>query len=149
MTILNQLKQDQLQARKDRNSSLAMFLTTLYSEAGRPGLDDGKRESTDAEVTAVIKKFIKNSEEVLANLAPSDERSVNAQAEIDTLNRYLPKQLTQDSLETIIRAEVVLHGFDSMKNLGAIMKFMKDKYDGRYDGKLASTVAKSQLLGNK
>jgi len=140
------IKKDQLNARKTRNATLAAFLTTLMSEAARPGLDDGKRESTDAEVTAVLKKFIKNANEIMANLLASDDRSVNAQAEIDVCNAYLPTQMSEDEVEAAINNIVSTLELDkNMKSMGVVMKELKSTFGGTYDGKMASQILRKVL----
>ena len=146
--LLHKLKKDQVQARKNRHTVLAQFLTTLYAEACRPGLDDGKRDSTDVEVTAVIKKFIKNANEVMANLPPLDSRSIDALAEIVVLETYLPTQLSEDDLDHIIANIIGSYKLDSMKGLGIIMKVLNTEHAGTFDGQLASKIAKTQLMRN-
>lgn len=134
MSLLQQIKKDQLQARKSKEALKVKLLTTLLAEAAKPGLDDGKRESTDAEVIGVIKKFIKNANETLKHC--EDQEVV---FELSILETYLPQQLDEDSLRSIIAAN------DDLTNVGQIMKFLKDNYNGLYDGKLASTIAKEHF----
>jgi hypothetical protein len=59
MSLIQTIKADQVQARKARSAS-ASILTTLIGEAEMIGKNAGDRESTDEEVIAIIKKFIKN-----------------------------------------------------------------------------------------
>ena len=65
MSLLQALRNDALTARKARDTVAASLLVTLLSEAEKTGLDDGKRESSDAEVIATIRKFLKNNAEFL------------------------------------------------------------------------------------
>ena len=66
MTLLSKIRADLFTLRKEGESKNAIsLLTTLYSEAANVGLNDFKRETTDAEVIAVIKKFIKNIDECI------------------------------------------------------------------------------------
>ena len=66
--LLETINQDRNEARKMKYTATATLLTTLYSEAQMVGKNDGNRETTDAEVVAVIKKFVKNIDETLSNL---------------------------------------------------------------------------------
>ena len=68
--IVNQLKQDRVQARKDRDPTLTSFLTTVYSEVVTVGKNDGNRETTDQETIAVLKKYIKRADEMIPLLVP-------------------------------------------------------------------------------
>lgn len=142
MTLITQIKDDQLQARKDRNTTKATLLTTLFSEAAMVGKNDGNRETTDAEVIAVIKKFVKNNLEVIGNLSEDDDRYVIATHELVFMNNYLPKQLTNDELRDIITP---LAEGKTMRDMGGIMKELKANYTGLYDGRAASTIIKGVL----
>ena len=134
MTLIDTIKADQLQARKLRESLKATLLTTLIGEAEVIGKNDGNREVTDAEVVAVIKKFIKGIDETLRYLgdnAPSQSQVV--QSEKDMLEVYLPKQMTYEEILGAIHP--VLFG-----TKGQIMSHLKKNYEGQYDGKLAAKV---------
>lgn len=55
--------------------------------------------------------------------------------EIEILEYYLPKQLTDFELEEIINS-LIKDGSDK----GAIMKYLKDNVAGQYDGKKAASI---------
>jgi uncharacterized protein YqeY len=138
MTLINTIKADQLQARKLRESLKATLLTTLISEAEVIGKNDGNREVTDAEVVAVVKKFVKGIDETLSFLVKAsitDERYKTVAAERYILDKYLPVQLTIEELKVlIIGADLA----DTSK--GSIMKYLKENFAGQYDGKVAAKV---------
>lgn len=138
MSLLQKLKNDQLSLRKLKNSKDALILTTLIGEASIIGKNNGNRESTDSEVIAVIKKFIKNIEETL-KIVPDHEKSLY---EKDILTKYLPEQLTNIELEDIVLKLKTENNF----KMGDIMKYLKENFEGRYDGKNASQLIK-KILG--
>lgn len=142
MSLLQQIKSASLEARKAKES-YAVFLVTLYSEAARPGLDDGKRESTDEEVIRVLKKFKEGIEQSLAVYEQRDDEvgTFAAKNELGIVKSYLPEALSADELEAVI-AQLIYNGATSMKDL---MAALKANFAGRYDGKLASDIIK-QLL---
>lgn len=143
MSILNKIKEDQLTARKAKDSGLATLLTTLYSEAANVGLDDGKRESTDVEVIAVIRKFIKNSEEIV-NASRVEEVMVKAMWEQAELTQYLPKQISEAEMVDIIRS-LTAFGNSGRHTLGSLMDHFKTLYPGLYDGKVLSGFVRARL----
>ena len=138
--LLNQIKSDQLAARRARDTVAASLLTTLYSEAATIGLNLGKRDSTDQEVIAVVKKFIKNIDECIAVVAdPSTQL-----AEKKILQGYLPNQLTEQQITDIV-LNILSELDDSMKNMGKVTGLLKAGYAGQYDGATASKIIKSLL----
>ena len=145
MSLLARIKEDSVAARKLKVIE-APFLVTLYSEASRPGLDDGKRESTDEEVVKVVKKFTDGAKELLkaAQSVDDQEKISMCLAEIDILSRYTPEQLTEDQLVVEIGKIVELVGKD-VKNMGKVMTALKSAFGGKYDGALASKIVKETL----
>ncbi len=143
--LLTQIKDDQLQARKKRHAELATFLTTLYAEAVRVGKDDGNRDTTDEEVCVVMKKFVKNAREVLESVPETDARFGNANFEIFILESYLPKQFTELELKNIIDTIIGENEITELRQMGTVMKHLKEQHTGLYDGKLASKLVKAAM----
>ena len=67
-------------------------------------------------------------------------------AEIEVIERYLPKQLSEDEARAAIADIIEELGLSSKKELGRAMKEVRERYPGQIDGKLASTIA-AELLG--
>lgn len=132
MTLIEEIKQKQIAARK-AGSAEASLLTTLLGEAAMVGKNAG-RETTDQEVIAVVKKFIKNIDETVSALSSRGQDAASFLAERSVLERFLPLQLTELALVNIAQ---------NHKSMPEFMKFLKENYTGQYDGKLASTVAKN------
>ena len=133
MTLMNVIKEKQIAARK-AGLTEASLLTTLLGEAAVIGKNAGNRETTDSEVVAVVKKFVKNIDETVTALT---ERGVDATtflAERTVLEQFLPMQLSENALREVAKCQ---------PNMPAFMKHLKENFAGKYDGKLASTVAKS------
>lgn len=133
--LIDTIKKDMITAKKAGQQNKGSLLNTLYAEAVTVGKNAGNRETTDTEVVTVIKKFIKNLEETLSVL-PLTKQDPFLE-EVDILGQYLPKQLTSVELEDIIKVQKT-----EGKNMGEIMKYLKDAYPGLYDGKVASEIAK-------
>ena len=141
MTLLSNIRTDLFKLRKEGTSKEAIsLLTTLYSEAANVGLNDFKRESTDAEVSAVIKKFIKNIDECITVGTSKGVDVSSYEKEKAILEVYLPKQLTPAEIEAFI-IEYVRDG-----GKPAAMKALKENYAGQYDGKIASTIIDNLIL---
>lgn len=138
MTLFEQIKADSLTARKNRDTPKVTLLVTLVGEidsvaknAGRPG------QATDAEATAVVKKFLKGVDEVLK----VDPTNAQALVEKPLLEGYLPKQLSEDQLRELIVSFIA----GGANNIGMVQKRLKEQVPGQYDGALAAKVAQSVL----
>jgi hypothetical protein len=145
MNVIEKLKQDQLQARKEKNKFLSGILTTLIGEIISVGKNNGNRETTNDEAVKVIEKFKKNAEQTCTLMSDSGADSKEMESyieEISIYNSYLPKQMNTEELTSLIK-DIIDH--DSQINMGKIMKFLKSQYAGQYDGKEASQIAKKLL----
>lgn len=149
MSLLTQIKFDQrslrLLSRSENHRAKATLLTTLIGEAEMVGKNDGNRESTDDEVIAVIKKFIKNINETLSHIDPNQSAYQIAIDERTVLEAYLPHQYTDDELATIIQAYIEEEDLTDARSMGKVMKFLKENHKGLYDGKVASDLTKTML----
>ena len=132
MSLMEQIKTMQVNARKSAFVE-ASLLTTLLGESAMVGKNAG-RETTDAEVVAVVKKFIKNIDETINELTTRNKDASVFLAERKVLEQFLPLQLTELALKSIAIKFTAMPEF---------MKFLKENHAGQYDGKLASSVAKS------
>ena len=83
-------------------------------------------------ITSVCKKFIISNKEIIG----IDSSKTEALSfENGLYEQYIPKQLTEDEIRTILEDL----GPD---NIGSAMKFMSDTHTGRYDGKVAAFIAR-------
>ena len=147
MTLLQKIKQDQLQARKDRDQIKASILTTLIGEAAMVGKNDGNRESTDDEVQRVVKKFLVNIKEtwkVIEGRESADHLDQLVREE-EILESYLPKQLSEEDLRKVVTGLIAETQATSLKDMGKHMKLLKERYAGTYDGALANSLIKQAL----
>lgn len=151
MSILNTIKNDNVTARKSRDIITSSLLSTLYAEAVNVGKNDGNRETSDKETLAVIKKFIDGVNFTIDNIDSviSDVKYEIAVKEREILSAYIekfqPKQLTTEELTDIISGIVATLTEKSPKQMGVVMKTLKDSYDGMYQGNEASKIVKAVL----
>lgn len=139
--LIDTIKADLLTARRERNSTSVSVLSTLIGELTNSSkMVDGVKVIADDLVVKTVKKFIKNMEETLA-ISPDSEY---LRTEIEILEPYLPKSLSQSELETVISGLIR----EGSNNIGLIMAGLKSRYPNQYDGKEASQIATKFLKGN-
>lgn len=142
MSLLETIRTDALEARKNSDPVAKNLLITLLSEAEMVGKNAGNRESTDEETTVVIRKFLKNINETLApERVLAGSYRLKLEVERDILNRYVPQELTRDALRAAILAEVGT-GL-TVKDTGRVKAVLEAKYPGQVSGKVLSDVLKA------
>lgn len=137
------LQKEALQARKNKETEKATLLTTVLSQIKTKAIDDGHRAANDNDVILTVRQFLKSTNENIAlakksGVAENDEKIKAFEAEKNILETYLPQQMSEQELREII-------GNLGANNIGEAMKALKEKYNGRYDGKLASQIVKEVL----
>jgi uncharacterized protein YqeY len=95
---------------------------------------------SDEKAISIIKKMVDNAKERNMNEVDENRRASNF-SEISILETYLPKQLSESELKTILEELINSNGY-TLKDMGKIMAFLKATYNGQYDGKLASELIK-------
>lgn len=147
--LIEKIKADQLEARKNKEADTASLLTTLIGEAEMVGKNAGNRAPTDEEVIATAKKFQKNINETMAHLKSKDTPDaalVPYFNELEILDRYLPTKISNDQVEDDIMEAI--HAADvelNQKALSVVIKSLKEKYGSQFDGGQVSKVFKSLI----
>lgn len=146
MSLFDQIKADQLSARKAKDALASSLLTTLIGEVSAIAKNDGNREVTDADVVKTCKKFVAGMEQTVQYCKGTNQEGMDtALAEMEIIERYLPVQLTELELQKIVGNLAQALPERNPKQMGVLMKQLKEAYDGQYDGALASKVIKAVL----
>ena len=108
---------------------------------------DQRVELGDEEICKLIQSGIKKREESIAQYkdAKRDDLVEKEQSQIDVFKEYLPKQLTDDELEEILKQIIQETGASSMKDMGKVMNPAKEKVGSRADGKRINIIVKKLL----
>lgn len=100
---------------------------------------------TEGDIQNIIQKLVKqrkdSAEQYVA--AGRQELADNEIAEMNVMEEYLPKQLSEQDIRDIIFGRIVQS--DVPCNMGIVMKYFKENHNGQYDGKMVSTIAKEML----
>lgn len=135
--ILTRITEDFKVYRKIGSKEKAAFAGTLISDIAAKGYTaNGKREVTEDEAIAVLKSTEKKLRELLAIPNIPETAKTKAEAELAYVLFVLPQQMDEIAILKAIEHET---------DFSSAMKMLKEKYAGRYDGKLASTVVKNHF----
>ena len=106
-------------------------------------------ELSEAEVVKVLQKEVKERRDTIegAQKAGRDDLVAEAEAEIAVLETYLPQQLSEAELETLVRGTIAEVGAASMREMGKVMSAIMPKVQGRADGKAVSQMVRKLLTG--
>lgn len=110
---------------------------------------DRQTELDDAAVLEVLQKQLKQRQESLGIFTENgrDDLAAKEQFEIDVINEFMPAQMDDDELATLVNAEIQAQGATSMRDMGSVMGVLKSKTAGRADPATISKLVKNALQG--
>lgn len=107
----------------------------------------GQEKASDAELLSMMQTMIKQRNESIKIYQQGNRQDLadKEQAEIDVINRFLPKQLGGEEIEAAVKAAVAATGAASIRDMGKVMGALKTQYTGQMDFAAASAVIKKIL----
>lgn len=107
----------------------------------------GQKEASDADLMSMMQTMIKQrkeSVEIYEN-AGRPELAEKEKSEIAVIEKFLPKQMSDDEIVEAIKAVIAETGAESMKDMGKVMGGLRGKYAGQMDFGKASGLIKTIL----
>lgn len=146
MNKREQLSEALKQALRDRDETRKRTLRLALAAIKNAEIDS-KSDLDEPEILAILQKEVKSRRETIegAEQAGREDLIVEALAEIDVLEEFLPEPLGEREL-TILAQEVIKEvGATTLKDMGKVMQVIIPRVSGRADGKEVSLVVR-QLL---
>ena len=144
-TINNDIKQAMLSRKKDELEALRAIKSALLLLKTSKGSAEG--EIDEAAATATLQKLVKQRRET-AQIYIDQQRQDLADVELfqaQVIERYLPKQMTEEEIEKALREIIASVGATSMKDMGRVMGIASKQFAGRADNKQVSEIVKRIL----
>jgi uncharacterized protein YqeY len=146
MTLKERIKNDIKEAMRAKDTVRRDTLRNLSAAIKQIEVDE-RRELSDADVEAVLMKYIKQREDAIAQFkeAGRDDLVAKDEAEVTLVRTYLPEPMDDAELETTLREIVAEVGAESMKDMGKVMGKAKSVIGSRADGGRISQMVKKLL----
>ena len=109
---------------------------------------EGKSEPiSDQQILIVLQHLVKQRRDSIESFKAATRNDLinKEKKEIEIINQFLPKQLSDDEIRTIIEKYVSDNNITSIKEIGQIMKHLKLNYNVSVDMSLAGKIAKNFL----
>ena len=108
---------------------------------------DERIELDDAQVLAVLDKMVKQRRDSIQQYSDAgrDELAAAEAAEIEVIQAFLPEELSDAEIVSIIEAAIAESGAESMRDMGKVMAIVKPKVQGRADVGKVSGLVKQKL----
>jgi hypothetical protein len=125
-------------------SSLRLVLTDIKKRE-----KDLRRSLQDQEIISVIASQIKQRRESIDQYdkAGREDLAKAEESELQTLQAFMPAQLSEEELSQALDEIISEVGAASMKDMGRVMKTAMAQLAGKADGRLINETVKSKLSG--
>ena len=107
-----------------------------------------REELADSAVIEVLSTFVKHRREAAEVYRKNDrvDMAESEERELLIVQEFLPAQLSEDQLRSLVDAVLTELAADSMKDMGRVMQVLTEKTKGKADGRLVSELVKSKLM---
>jgi len=108
---------------------------------------DERRDVTDADVEAIMMKYLKQREDAKTQFADAGRNDLveKEDAEIAIVKAYLPEPMDDAELEAVLKEVIASVGAQSMKDMGKVMGAAKSAIGSRADGGRINVMVKKLL----
>lgn len=105
-------------------------------------------EVSEEQIIEIIAKEVKKRKDAEIDFEKSGRQDLieKNKQEIEILTTYLPKQLSKEEIEAIVKDIIAKVNATSIKDMGKVMKAAKEKIGAGSDGKTINEVVKSLLV---
>lgn len=147
MMLEEKIYKDYLAALRLKDRQKTDFLSLVRSELKNQSINLKKEKLEDNEVLSILKKQQKRLLEAKESILSSKRVDLmqNLEKELDILEEYLPKPLTDTELSQIIQDVINKTGASSIKEMGKVMKEVLNIAGARADSKMISLLVKEKL----
>ncbi|QFT53334.1 GatB/YqeY domain-containing protein [Microbulbifer sp. THAF38] len=145
-TLKDTLTQATKDAMKARDKERLATLRLINAEIKRVEVDE-RIDLDDARILALLDKMTKQRRDSITQYEKAGRAELAAveQAEIEVIQEFLPKQLTEAEISEIVTSAVQSTGASGMADMGKVIAQVKPQVQGRADMGAVSKLVKAQL----
>lgn len=150
MNLKEKLAADLKTAMKEKDKVTKNVITMIRSDIKQWEVDK-RQDVSDEEVIQIISKQVKQRKDSIEDFGKSGREDLVEQnrKEIEVLQAYLPKQLTEDEIRGIVQEAIDKVQPESKSDMGKIMGMVMPQVKGRGDGKLVNKIVNEELNDEK
>jgi uncharacterized protein YqeY len=149
MSLSDTIQKDMTDAMRSKDAAVLSTLRMMRAAIKNKEVDK-RGPLTDADVQQVLSTLIKQRKDSIEQFTKGGRQELadKEAAEIQVIERYLPKEADEETLVKTVREAVAEAGSPSMKDMGTVMKAAMAKFAAsglRVDGKRVSELVRQEL----
>ena len=147
MNLKSRIQEDMKNAMRSGLKDELKVIRLILSSIKQIEIDKKITIDDDEQILDILNKMVKQRRDSISQFQKG-EREDLAQIEIDEIkiiNRYLPEELSESELASIISDAIEESNAEDIKNMGSVMSIIKDKTKGRADMSKVSNIVRELL----
>lgn len=144
-TIQNDLKNAMIAKDEQGLSTIRMLKSALqYFEIQKGGAG---YTATDEDVVEVVGREIKKRKESIEMFEKGGRQELadKEKQELELLQKYLPEQLSEEDIRTLVAQAISQSNATTMQDMGKVMSLLSPQIKGKADGGLVSSIVRESL----
>ena len=108
---------------------------------------DERVQADDATISNLINKNVKQRRDSIEQFKNGgrDDLVATAQSQLDVILKYLPKQLSEVEIKSLIQEGIAEVSAEGMQDMGKLMGHLKPQFEGKADMSIVSKLARELL----
>jgi uncharacterized protein YqeY len=145
-TLKERLSEEMKSAMKGGDKEKLGFVRNLHAAIRKKEIDD-RVDLDDAAVAKIAQTLLKQRQDSIDQFRQGGREDLVAKEEAEArfLQTYLPEQMGADEVRKLVDWAVTESKAASAKDMGAVMKLLMPKVQGKADGKLVNQLVKERL----
>ena len=146
MSLKDRITQDVKDAMRAKDKARLSTLRLITAAIKQREVDE-RIELDDTQVTLVLDKMVKQRRESIVQFEKAGRNDLIAieTSELEIIKPYLPEQLGDDEINTLIDSALEQTGATSVKDMGKVMGQLKSELQGRADMGAVSALIRAKL----
>ncbi len=146
LSLLDNINQDLKSAMLSKDVVVRDTIRMLLSEIKKYEIDE-RVEADDLIITSLINKTVKQRRDSIEQFKNGgrDDLVQKEQEQLNVILRYLPAQLSEEEIQTLVQGGIDSLSASSMKDMGKLMGHLKPQLEGKADMSVVSKIIKNLL----
>ena len=149
MSLIDKIDEKYKSSIKEKDSNSINTLRLIRSAIKDKEISNrGKQEKiTDADVLSLLQNLVKQRKDSIEAFKKANRQDLidKESLEINVIEKFLPKQKSENEIKEIIENIIKENNLSSIKDMGKLMGLIKSDYAGVIDMGVAGKIAKSSL----
>ena len=148
--IFNKISKCLNEALKNKDPIRVLTLRSIISQKKDKEIElrtTTKKDIQDEDLVGILNKMMKQRKESITMYIKGDRQDLieKEKKEIEILEEFLPKQMNEEEILTSCQSAIKECGAAIIKDMGKVMKILREKYLGKIDFSKAGQILRQNL----